>query len=783
MSKSFSLGLLISILISLSFSLYTYGEASSPKYRGDSYYVSDEVWYVTSSRNLLHEVFGLRPIYSSQGYQYVTLVFKSERELREYFEWLNETLLSLGGSIERSNYTLTGDGIPILWVGVPESRVAELERMVFGRAELRYGFEYPSKAGITDYLNLEHPPLGKYLIMLSMLALGDEPTSWRVPGILEGSLLIVIVYLVVCRLLNPFWGVLASISLALDPIIQAMSIVAMLDIHLAFFTGLTLLLVVYDRPLAASITSWLAFSVKFSGLFALLFTYLYLRIYRREGLSKSALLCLAPGSLYLLISLPLINHLGFERWVHENLSAFVWHTTSRGSGPTPSPPWAWFLNLAPMMLHISPDLMARVNLVSYSLAGTFSLLLFPLLVRRERSYLPMMMILSIIAGYTLVYIAGNRTLYSFYAVQLAPSVASSFSISLFYLIMMDEELSSFIASNWRGVLRAILQGGLELPDELKPLKILLSGGYRTYYILSMVFSTFLSLLMHSSLSIPGTPVFMAGEQGFGLSSLLSDLLIRSSDSLVLREILFGSIALISILLVSLDLLELRVDPHPLTISLVLLSGYDWSLLSLSLALESVLAVRRGRRYLSAILLAISSSLNPLSLFLFPLALERSKKSFLIFLGTLIPLTLSGPTWPREAVGGVLNPLAGTYAPLIALATSLLLTWYLMRFDRFWSSIIGIGSMVLLSGSKPSWGLIGVALLSGSPISPLIELLLSLSLITYANPSLLSSPLFKCRATSPNESCSDPFIAVTVASLILLYLGARGISRKLFRNIG
>ncbi len=774
MSRSFSLGLAISILISLSFALYTYSEASSPKYRGDDYYVSDEVWYATSSRNLLHEIFGVKPRYAYQGYLYVTVVFRSELELRESLEWLNETLSSLGGAIERSNYTISGDRIPVVWVKVPESRAAELDGFIGGRAKLRYGFEYPSKHGITDYLNLEHPPLGKYLIMASMLALGDRPLSWRVPGIIEGSILIVVVYLIVCRLLNPFWGVLASISIALDPIVHAMSLVAMLDIHLAFFTGLTLLLAVYDRPMAASVSSWLAFSVKFSGLFALLFTYLYLRIYRRESPARSALISLAPCILYLIISLPIIRYLGPERWVQENLSALAWHTTSRGSGPTPSPPWAWFINMAPMALHLNPDLIARVNLVSYAFSGAFMLLLLPLLRRRERSYLPMMMVLSIAAGYTLVYLAGNRTLYSFYAVQLAPSVASSFSISLFYLIT-DDELSGLVRGGWRGILREVLLGEPKLPEELGFLRVLLSSGYRTYYILSMVLPVLLSVLLHSSLSIPGTPVFMEREQDFGLSSILSDLLINSSDSVMLREVLFISVALISILMISLDLLELKAAPYPLVISLTFLSGYDWSLLSLALALESVLSMKRGRKYLPAILLAFSASLNPLSLFLFPVL--RGMRSLLLLSGILIPLALLSPSWPREAVGGALNPLAGGYAPPIALIISILITLYIMRFDRTWSPVIGISSMILLAGLKPSWGLILISLLSNSPLSPLVELLLSFSLLTYRDTSLLSSVLFKCRTTSPRDICSDPFIALAVLSFISIYLGLRGIYRN------
>ena len=49
--------------------------------------------------------------------------------------------------------------------------------------------EYWSYAGTDDdYYNLEHPPLAKFVIALSMLACGDEPLCWRIPSIAMGAL-------------------------------------------------------------------------------------------------------------------------------------------------------------------------------------------------------------------------------------------------------------------------------------------------------------------------------------------------------------------------------------------------------------------------------------------------------------------------------------------------------------------------------------------------------------------------------------------------------------------
>lgn len=776
MSRSFWLGLLASVLIASCFSIYSYAEASSPKYRGDSYYVSDEVWYVTSSRNLIHEVFGLKPKYSSDGYAYATIVFSSEQELLEAYDWVNSSLAAMGGSIVRANYTTTGDRIPVIWVKFPESKLGEFEELFSGRFKLRYGFEYPSKSGITDYLNLEHPPLGKYFIIASILTFGDSPPNWRIPGVIEAFFLIIIVYMIVYKLLNPFWGVIASISLALDPIFHAMSIVAMLDIHLTLFTALALLFAVYDRPVASSISSWLAFSVKFSGLFALLFTYLYLRIYRKEEPAKSFAICLIPSLSYVAISLPIINHIGFPDWVRENLNAVAWHTTSRGSGPTPSPPWAWFFNLAPMALHLNPDLLARVNMVSYIFALAFAIFLLPTLFREERLYLPMMMILSIILGYTSVYAAGNRTLYSFYAVQLAPSVACSFSISLFYLIMRESELS-FVAGEWKRLLRKLAIGDFKLPRELGFLELLLrsGGGYRNYYTLSTFSATLISILLHSKFYLPGDSVFMNARGDFGLSFVLSDLLMKSSSDAVIREILFGSISLTSVILISLDLNEIGISKYPPLISLMILSGYDWSLLSLALLLESSVLMRRGRKTLPILMAGISASLNPLNVFLLPTILERpSYRDIILFLNIFIPLSFLSPKWPEEAVGGILIGQLSSLAPIISFAISIAFTILTMKLSKFWSSIFGLGLATLLTGLKPSWGITATSFLSNSPYTPLLELLLSVSLLTYNIPSLLSSIIFKCNPKGPADFCSDPFIAASLFSISLIYLGLRGL---------
>ncbi|RLG74116.1 MAG: hypothetical protein DRO08_00485, partial [Thermoprotei archaeon] len=43
---------------------------------------------------------------------------------------------------------------------------------------------YPNIPNPKGNLNLEHPPLAKYIMFLSMLVLGDNSLAWRIPGLI-----------------------------------------------------------------------------------------------------------------------------------------------------------------------------------------------------------------------------------------------------------------------------------------------------------------------------------------------------------------------------------------------------------------------------------------------------------------------------------------------------------------------------------------------------------------------------------------------------------------------
>jgi predicted membrane-bound dolichyl-phosphate-mannose-protein mannosyltransferase len=193
-----------------------------------------------------------------------------------------------------------------------------------------------------------------------------------------------------------------------DNTFRAMASIAMLDIYLAFFTALLAYFHLSRRLLATGAALGLAAAVKYSGAFPVFgLAYLYAR--RRESVASIAILA-ATVSVFLLASLPLISHFGLAKWVDQLIGAYKWHTTPRPPGPVASTPLDWLFMQNSFALHANPDISASGTPL-YPLA-----LLYALYKRDEASVL----FLSVYGGYWLVYLAGNRTLYSFYTAHFSP---------------------------------------------------------------------------------------------------------------------------------------------------------------------------------------------------------------------------------------------------------------------------------------------------------------------------------------------------------------------------
>ncbi|RLG88916.1 MAG: hypothetical protein DRO18_00430, partial [Thermoprotei archaeon] len=210
---------------------------------GDHGYVSDECWYVEAARNILHKVFGLSPIMWGDKVN-VTLVLTGGTDVEEF----KDVVMRYGAEVIKDDYTY----FKAIYAVVPIETLNYVIHLP-NVSRVIYGYMYLDKSGIIDYLNMEHPPLGKYFIILSMLTCGDVPICWRIPSIISGNIIIVATFLIMAMALRDrgwvayVFATLTALSLSFDPMLINSSSLAMLDVFVSLFTVLALLAVMVGK--------------------------------------------------------------------------------------------------------------------------------------------------------------------------------------------------------------------------------------------------------------------------------------------------------------------------------------------------------------------------------------------------------------------------------------------------------------------------------------------------------------------------------------------------------
>lgn len=94
-----------------------------------------------------------------------------------------------------------------------------------------------------------HPPLGKWIIALGMMALGPESGwGWRITTALLGTASVLILMLIAQRLTrSTTFAIVAGLLMAVDGLAVSLSRVALLDTSLTFFVLLAFLFIARDR--------------------------------------------------------------------------------------------------------------------------------------------------------------------------------------------------------------------------------------------------------------------------------------------------------------------------------------------------------------------------------------------------------------------------------------------------------------------------------------------------------------------------------------------------------
>lgn len=427
--------LLGAILIYASYSLYMTSEnfVSYELNRGGKGYVSDEVWYVSAARNMLSDLFGLK-VFNPLACSATIILNKSYEPLV-----VNALALRYNVNIVDTNYNKLKHALYV--ESLNYSSLHEFTNELaskYGVREVVYGWRLPDNDGINNYLNTEHPPLGKYLIAISIALLGDYPLHWRIPSVVSGVLMILLLYYLALNISRSPWIALLAASLAaVDPLFKALGSIALLDIFVATTSVAAAIAIVERRYVAASILIGISASFKFNGLFTLIpMMIIYLRDLVRvrrsidlettykyiEWLFKNAAIIVL---VFLIASAPFIAGYGLGGWLRDTINSFKWHTSekcpsSKAGCPTSSFPIDWFIGVNAFTLYVNPTIVAMGNYIFWTASLWLSILFIPAAKTFRKVGYPLLLLLGTLLGYIMLWIVGGRTQYSFYAIHLLP---------------------------------------------------------------------------------------------------------------------------------------------------------------------------------------------------------------------------------------------------------------------------------------------------------------------------------------------------------------------------
>ncbi len=431
-------------------------------------YISDECWYVSAARNIFRKVFNLTPPYRGE-YVRVTIEFTSPPSSDEYHKWVEDAEHYikdvLGGKIIKDDtyyaYNENGNYLPAICADIPKNKLDLLKNINHLR-QYAIGYCYPNANGILDYLNLEHPPLVKYIIGLAMMIGGDWPIVWRIPSIIVSIIILIMVYIVVKKILweDSASGLLALAAVAaleFDITFRSLGMVAMLDIYVAFFTYLTYFMLLMRKLDSMGASLGFGFSCKFNGAFPAI-AILYEEFRRREPYLVLLTIILLPATIFLALSLPLIFYLGLGSWWENSVvGAIRWHLSIKTTGgPPQAPPWYWFFGINAFPLHLVynketgkwvADLIARGNPPLYVLTLALSIYVLPVFRKMKDGGITYTYTWITYLMYIVIWLLGSKTQYSFYMVQIVPLLYTLLFLEIHYVLT---PLNNFIniAKEW-----------------------------------------------------------------------------------------------------------------------------------------------------------------------------------------------------------------------------------------------------------------------------------------------------------------------------------------------
>lgn len=205
-------------------------------------------------------------------------------------------------------------------LGVPKGNVFDELLYVSGAKALYH--KTPGLWHGVPYRNLEHPPLGKYLIGLGLEFVGDNAVGWRLASVLFGSLALMVIFMWLSNIADRTTAWIAVLLVATNGFWFVMARLAMLSIFELCFCVTGFYFLSKDKPVLSGLFLGLACACRWNAAFAIALIVAWLILRKNPQFKKAALIGSTSLISYTVAFLPAVR---FDlRWfVH--LQGFMLH--------------------------------------------------------------------------------------------------------------------------------------------------------------------------------------------------------------------------------------------------------------------------------------------------------------------------------------------------------------------------------------------------------------------------------------------------------------------------
>jgi len=213
-------------------------------------------------------------------------------------------------------------------LGVPKGKVWD-EHLYVSGAKALYHMDPGTWLGVT-YTNPEHPPLGKYLIGLGVVSIGDTSAGWRAVPIVFGALTLVVIFLWISNIADSYTAWIAVVLVMTNGFWFVMSRLAMLSIFELFFCVAGFYFLSKDKAVWTGVCLGLACACRWNAVFAIALIVCWLTIRKHPEIKKAALVGFTSIGSYVVAFLPAVKF-SLREFVRAQIYIFQFHRHPTGN--------------------------------------------------------------------------------------------------------------------------------------------------------------------------------------------------------------------------------------------------------------------------------------------------------------------------------------------------------------------------------------------------------------------------------------------------------------------